>query len=120
MMIRYLTRHSEVRIVDQPLAGFRLHSSSKTVSQSDRFDEEQHQTLLRYSTDGPSELRKVAAAHLERLKWWAELEQIEDATSNGNRIAGAVRIVSGVLSRPATRAGLASIKALFRVLASGR
>ncbi|MCG6949130.1 MAG: glycosyltransferase [Acidobacteria bacterium] len=116
MMIRYLASGESARITDQPLAGFRLHSGSKTVSQSDRFNQEQRETLVRYSEHGPPRLRKIAAAHLERLMWWSDLEEIEAMAEAGHRIEAATRIVRGVVTRPRTRAGRASLRALARVV----
>jgi glycosyltransferase involved in cell wall biosynthesis len=120
MMIRFLATGVSVRVTDRPLAGFRLHSDSKTVSQSDRFIEEQEATLKRLAEHGPEGLRGVARSHLERLSWWSELEEIQKRAAAGNRIDLAIRIVKGVAARPRIRTGRASLQALARVLFAGR
>jgi glycosyltransferase involved in cell wall biosynthesis len=118
MMIRYLAGGGSVRISDRPLAGFRLHPGSKTVSQSSSFVDEQKLTLRRVAEDGPEPLRRLAAAHHERLSWWSELEAIERSARRGSRLSSAALIVRRVLGRPRVRAGRAAARALARVLST--
>ncbi len=118
MMIRYLAGGGSVRISDRPLAGFRLHPGSKTVSQSSSFVDEQKLTLRRVAEDGPEPLRRLAAAHLERLSWWSELEAIERSACRGSRLSSAALIVRRVLGRPRVRAGRAAARTLARVLST--
>jgi hypothetical protein len=118
MMIRFLATGAAVRITDRPLAGFRLHPESKTVAQSSRFIEEQQKTLQRFADHGPPGLRRVARSHLERVRWWSELEGMQRQAGRGNRLPTAIRIVRGVAARPHDRLGRASIRALARVLFS--
>lgn len=116
MMVRYLATGASVRISDLPIAGFRLHPASKTVSQSPRFVEEQRETLRQFADRGSPELRRLAKSHLERLNWWSELEEIENTARQGQRIQAAIRVVVGTAARPRTRAGRASIRIFARVL----
>ena len=116
MMIRFLGTGASVRITDRPLARFRLHSASKTVSQPIRFVNEQQATLQKFADQGPPRLRRIARTHLERLSWWRELEKIKVVTDRGDRLAAAAHIVRGVLANPRTRAGRASLRALAKVL----
>lgn len=118
MMIRFLDAGAKVRINDRPLAAFRIHPESKTCAQSNRFDEEQLETLRRFAAHGPRHLQNVASAHLERLGWWSELEEIRDSAGNGKRLEAAARILRAVARRPRHRAGRASLRALIRVLFS--
>lgn len=120
MMIRYLAAGASVRITDQPLAGFRLHAASKTVTQSSRFLEEQQETLRRFAKHGPGGLRRLARSHLERLNWWSELEEIKESATRGSRLDAAIRILGGVAARPRDRAGRASVQALAHVLFMSR
>ena len=120
MMIRFLAAGAAVRITDRPLAGFRLHSESKTVAQSSRFIEEQQETLRRFAAHGPQRLGRLARSHLERVTWWSELEEIQEMAIGGNRLRAAIRIASGVAARPRSRAGRASLQALARVLFASR
>ncbi len=116
MMVRYLAAGASVRIIDRPLAGFRLHADSKTVAQSSRFIDEQKETLRRFAEVGPPRLRRVARSHMERVTWWSELDEIEKLAHHGHRLRAATRIASGVLTQPRSRAGRASFKAFLRVL----
>ena len=120
MMIRYLAAGASVRITDQPLARFRLHAASKTISQSRRFLDEQQETLRRFANHGPRGLRRLARSHLERLKWWSELEEIKESANRGSRLDAAARILGGVAARPRNRAGPASVQALAHVLFMNR
>lgn len=120
MMIRFLAAGAAVRITDRPLAGFRLHPGSKTVALSSRFNEEQLETLRRFADDGPRRLRRLASTHLERMNWWSELEGIQGMAKGGNRLKAATRILVGVATRPRSRVGRASLRALARVLFSSR
>lgn len=116
MMIRYLATGASVHISDQPLAGFRLHPGSKTVSQSKRFIAEQEEILRRCADQGPVGLRHVARSHLERMAWWSELEELQQPTDGENRLAATLRLLRGVAVHPRERLGRASIQALKRVL----
>jgi len=116
MMVRYLATGAEVRITDRPLAGFRLHPKSKTVAQSARFREEQLETLRRCAEDGPQRLRRVASSHIERLNWWAQLDEIQARAVREGRLKAAFAVLRGVAARPAARAGRASMSALLKVL----
>ena len=116
MMIRYLACSALVRITDRPLAGFRLHPTSKTVSQASSFIEEQRRTLRRLAESGPKPLRRLALTHMERLNWWSELEQMARSADRENRLTCAALIVRRVASRPRVRAGRAAARTLVRVL----
>lgn len=120
MMIRFLAGGAAVRITDRPLAGFRLHTQSKTVAQSHRFVDEQQSTLQRFADHGPKHLRRVARSHLDRVSWWSELEEIQARVDGGNRLGAAFEILGGALARPRTRVGRASLRALARVLFARR
>lgn len=120
MMIRYLATDPSVCISDRPLAAFRLHPESKTVAQSKRFVEEQRATLQRFADHGPKPIRRVARSHLDRLTWWSELEAIRKQAERRNRMSAALRILGGVMARPRTRAGRASLRALASVLFASR
>jgi glycosyltransferase involved in cell wall biosynthesis len=120
MMIRYLSAGSTVKIVDRPLAGFRLHADSKTVAQSNRFTEEQMELLHRFADQGPRQLRRTASTHIERLTWWSELDEIQTRAARENRLKAAFSILSGVAARPRSRAGRASLKALVNVILASR
>jgi glycosyltransferase involved in cell wall biosynthesis len=120
MMIRFLASGATVRITDRPLAAFRLHPESKTVSQSTRFLEEQHESLRRVAEDGPQRLRRLASAHIDRLSWWEELTSIQELAEKGHWTRATLSILRGVAARPRTRAGRASLKALVKVLLANR
>lgn len=116
MMIRYLAAEPSVRISDRPLAGFRLHPESKTVAQWNRFLDEQQRTLRHLAEHGSPLLRRAARSHIQRLAWWAELETIQESARCHHRLRAAALIVAGVVAKPRTRAGRASLKALARTL----
>jgi hypothetical protein len=116
MMIRFLATGAAVRMTDRPLAGFRLHPESKTMAQSNRFNEEQLETLQRIAEDGPQRLRRMARSHIERLRWWSELEEIQQRAGRESRLKAAIAILAGVAARPRIRAGRASFRALVRIL----
>ena len=120
MMIRFLATGASVRITERPLAGFRLHPESKTVAQSGRFIEEQLETLRHIAEDGPQRLRRVARSHIERLRWWSELEEIQERAEQGGRLRAAFSILHGVAARPRSRAGRASLKALVKLFSASR
>lgn len=116
MMVRYLDGGASVRISDRPLAGFRLHPGSKTVSRPLRFVEEQQSILERVAECGSPKLKRLASRHLERLEWWRELEALRGSGRHGRRLATASRIVRLVAARPSVRVGRASVRSVVRVL----
>lgn len=66
-----LLRHASVTYIDMPLARFRYHSASKTVSQSERFIIEGHRVSQRYWEDWvtPRERRRSRQNVAHRLAY---------------------------------------------------
>ena len=118
MMIRYLAHGVAPRITDKPLAKFRLHPASKTVSQSSSFVEEQLETLHHVAKHGPRDLQSLARSHLRRMEWGKELDDMQECADRERRLARGIYILRRMLAHPRDRVGRASLRALARVLLS--
>ena len=78
MTTRYLLKYPQVYYLPQVVARFRLHSSSKTITQAEAFEAERLQLWDRLKRTLPTHnLRKLCDRKLRQLKWLALLSEVE-------------------------------------------
>ena len=101
LFVRYLSLFPKVTYSSQTLARFRLHHTSKTVSQQEQFDEERPRVLRRL-LEAPEFRRAHAACYqcLHLPEWWSELEQL-NKTHKG--LWKAVKILQASCADPKIR-----------------
>lgn len=87
LAIRYLALFPDVTYLDRPLARFRLHSRSKTISQGDLFLAEMADVVPPLLADDRfSSLAGPAQLFLRRLAWTREMDALRRAASRPVRI----------------------------------
>lgn len=82
LALRYLCIFPRVAYVPAVLARFRLHESSKTVSQSPNWEQEKTALLQKLlKLDQFNSLHKSCELRLRQLSWWATLKRLKTDTS---------------------------------------
>jgi len=114
--LRYSERWPRVAYIDDVLVHFRLHHSSKTVSESQGFwEEELVARELLYHSAVDRDLKAALAAFVRRRHWRARVDEL--ATASGlSRGAAARKLCAETLRDPLRRIDRYSVGALKRLL----
>lgn len=119
LMIRYLLANPRVRVLDRTLSYFRLHPSSKTVSQGERFRDEAI-TVYRALAEEPA--FAALAPDLDRaargVEWLRRIDRLLDERTTP-RLARLAEIVRGARADPAARCTKNTRRAARRILLYG-
>lgn len=115
--LRYSERWPRVAYIDDALVHFRLHHSSKTVSESQGFwEEELVARELLYHSAVDRNLKSALAAFVRRRHWRARVDELADARGLSHG-AAARRLCTEALRDPLRRIDRYSLGALKRLLA---
>lgn len=120
ILVRYLDRWPTIEDTGNDLVRFRLHNSSKTVSQQERFHTEQILVTRKLLEEPISEaLRECCQRKLATVAWWNYLEQKRSEVTSGDAhpIRATLEVCGNILLDPRGRLNRFTAGALFAMYA---
>lgn len=102
MLIRLLAHGARVAYTDRPLAEFKLHEQSKTVSAPIAFERERRRAVVRLAQTLPAGAARAEAVRLARTyRWWYVLAALQRQSGSARRRVW--RVIRAALREPGIR-----------------
>ena len=114
LILNVLYDNPQILYIDTVLVNFRLHESSKSVSQYDKFVEDLNVLHLKHSKSINPEISVMALQYLEQKKWRADLDKLR--TSSASKISRSIKLFIGILVSPTSRLDRFSLGCLKKII----
>ena len=111
LLLQYLLEHSSADCIEHPVARFRLHERSKTVSEDNKFLPERVRIFAEFARRYQDQLPSSAWQELD-LRAWSEFLQLKMREGG---VQSVIEIIFGALQRPRrfNRETLGALRRLF-------
>jgi glycosyltransferase involved in cell wall biosynthesis len=119
LMLRYLARHPRIRRLPEPLAYFRLHDTSKTITGRRRFLAEKRLGIQKLVDDGVFPEREPQLRMMMRTLQWRDLLEDICAQTGRSRFERAREVFAGIDADREARWTATTRRALIRLLLRG-
>lgn len=118
LVIRYFHLFHNVAYLDAPVARFRLHENSKTVSSQEKFTDDRIRVLSKLRRLAGFELlHRTSDYHYRLARWWKILNAAT-AQPRGPRLPQTLRLLRLACNDPMIRCSVKTAGAIRRVLLS--